>query len=134
MSMRNKKSMKSIHNNKIPDWLIAKVIFVTCLFLCGCGSDDDITIVQADPIPKVIVYGRDSCGITTVTKSELDNEEIPYAYKDIDITENTIEMWNKVRATSWYQGGGVGLPVVDVRGTVMERPSIEEIKSALYDQ
>ena len=117
----------------IPRCQIAGVFFASCLLLWGCGKDADNTIVQAEPTAQVIVYGRDSCGFTVMTKSELDNEEIPYVYKDIDVNENSIEMWKKVRAASWYQGGGVGLPVVDVKGTVMERPSIEEIKSALND-
>ena len=114
-----------------PESLFIVVFVVTCLLLSGCGSDDENTIVQANPSLQVIVYGRDSCGITTATKSALENESIAYVYKNVDITKNAIEMWDKVKATSWYQGGSVKLPVVDVKGTVMERPSIEDIKSTL---
>ena len=112
---------------------IAVVALVTLILVGGCGRDDGNSIVRADPSPEVIVYGRGACSITTATRTALDAEGISFVYKDVDVAENGHEMWEKVKATSWYEGGSVGLPVVDVKGIVMERPSIEEIKSALGD-
>jgi len=116
-------------------WMAAVCgLVATYLFLPGCGSADENAIVKVErPAPDVIVYGRDTCGITTATRSTLDDEQIRYEYKDLENGKNEIEMWKKVFATSWFQGDSVGLPVVDVKGTVMERPSISEIKSALED-
>ncbi len=107
-------------------------LVLTCLWIPGCGSDEENTIMEVQPPPpQVIVYGRDTCGITTATRSALDDEKIRHIYKDVDVTQNGVEMWKKVYAASWYQGGSVGLPVVDVKGDVWERPSIEDIKTAL---
>lgn len=106
----------------------------------------------ADSTPQITiyVYGHDKCGYTRGTRRDLTNANIPFVYKKIRLfdednpTDEEIaekdaasnEMWRKVRASSWYEGGSVGLAIVDVEvdgnAHVFERPSVnDDIKPLL---
>ncbi len=99
----------------------------------GCAGDSDDNEVEVySASSSVIVYGRDTCSLTTSLKSQLDAEGIDYTYKNIDESDAYSEMWEKVQAASWYTAGSsVGLPIVDANGTVLERPSVDDIKALL---
>jgi glutaredoxin len=113
-----------------------KTVIITMfiiVLLAGCAdSSGDKDVVSYSTSSNVIVYGRDSCSFTTSLKSQLDSEGINYTYQNIDNEDSSDEMWEKVIKTSWYlDGESVGLPVVDVNGTVLTRPLVNEIKNYL---
>jgi len=82
------------------------------------------------PGTELIIYGRNSCGMCAGLKGDLDREGIPYRMVSIDDFDGNNEMFEKAATTEWYanSGGSVGLPVVDVWGDVMMRPSVADIK------
>jgi glutaredoxin len=110
---------------------LAAAALAACLLATGCTDDETPTGPAGDSPPQVIVYGRDTCAYTSATRSALETAGIVFTYRSIDVAANATEMWEKVFATSWYTGGSVGLPVVDVDGAVLERPSLAEIQSLL---
>lgn len=86
----------------------------------------------ANTSSEVIVYGRNACGITSALRRNLDAAGISYTYRNVDQKAAGNEMWNKLAKTSWYKSGtSIGLPVVDVKGSVIERPSVQEIQDRL---
>ncbi|AFG37432.1 glutaredoxin family protein [Spirochaeta africana] len=111
--------------------IVLSSLLALVLFTFGCdifGEDSE----SDSPSYSIIIYGRETCGFCRSTKSVLDEENLSYTFKDIDeSTENQQEMWNKVYDSDWYEDGGVGLPIVYVNGTVMERPTLEEIKAEM---
>lgn len=72
---------------------------------------------------KLIVYGSSSCSFTSMLRTFLVEHGVQYTFKDIDIHAGAQnEMWAIVNNASWYGGGSVSLPVVEVNGTAFERP------------
>jgi glutaredoxin len=107
----------------------ALLLLAAVLVAGACGDDDP---VQPAPAPQITVYGSDGCGWTVSMKSDLDESGLAYIYKDVDVQTNLNEMWSKVFDAPWYESGSsIGLPIVDVKGTVLERPSLEEITTHL---
>ena len=118
---------------------------ILAFLLIGCKTnettttqitDDTIEIDQTDNTDtgssEIILYGRPTCGICAALQSQLDLKKIKYTYKNIDTdTAARDEMWKKVYASSWYSGGSVGLPIVDVMGEVYMRPTIEQIEAQI---
>jgi glutaredoxin len=113
--------------------VFAAAALASCLFLAACGDDEGNSAIRTQSTYDVIVYGVDGCGYTVRTLKSLDDEKIPYDYRDVDILEYKLEMWDKIRETAWWDSGVVWLPVIDIKGTVLERPSIDDIKSLLGD-
>lgn len=81
-------------------------------------------------LPELVIYGRDGCGMCRHLKTQCDKEGVQYEFRSCDTEQGNQEMWAKASSTEWYKssGGSVGLPVVDVYGECMMRPSIEQIK------
>lgn len=79
------------------------------------------------PASELIVYGRDECGLCQRFKADCEQAGLAYRFVDLDSEDGGSEMWAKCCA----QGitGSIGLPVVDVYGKMVVRPSIQEVKS-----
>ncbi len=95
----------------------------------GCDSEVTTTNLSAS---DVIVYGTVSCGYTTGLMSDLDGAAIPYTFKDIESDPGAEEeLLGKIADADWFDGGPVDLPVVDVQGTLLMRPTLEDIEALL---
>eukprot|EP00435_Cladocopium_sp_Y103_P017025 s2756_g4.t1 len=86
--------------------------------------------VDVPPMAELVIYGRDSCGMCTAFKKECEKNKLKYRYANIEDAAVKTEMFRKVRACSWFKGGRFGLPLVDVYGTIQERPSIASVLEA----
>lgn len=79
------------------------------------------------PAPEqLVVYGRDSCGHTSLLRSLLDDAEIDYTYANIDKGFIELEMWIKL---GWLSGDTVSakLPVIEYQNNIMERPLVGDL-------
>jgi len=79
---------------------------------------------------ELVVYGRSSCSACTRFKGSCEHGGLKYRFADIDVAENKAEMLRKLRAAEWFKGGKFGLPLVDVYGRMVQRPSFAEVKAA----
>ena len=76
----------------------------------------------------ILVYGRESCGLTQAFIGKLKKEKINYKLIDIDNDDNSNEMWQKLFKI-YPNGGSVTLPVVDVNGQII--PGANEITAEM---
>ncbi len=81
------------------------------------------TVFAADD--ELVIYGRDRCAHTTRLREELEQSDIPFLYADIDKTFVEVEMWVKLGALTG-KATRAQLPVVEINGLVMQRPSLED--------
>lgn len=79
------------------------------------------------PAPEeLVVYGRDSCGHTSLLKDLLDDADVDYIYANIDKGFIETEMWVKL---GWLSGRTIAakLPVVEYQNNLMERPKVSDL-------
>lgn len=88
------------------------------------------TDLKNKALAEVILYCRDSCRWCSSLSLEYQKNGIKYSKVDITDKLNQREMWKKVRAAR-LGGGRIGLPVVDIAGTVRVRPSAADVKKIL---
>jgi glutaredoxin len=69
----------------------------------------------------VVVYGRDTCGITKRMRAALDRAGVPYEYKSVDNAGVGDELHPRMQAAG-LDTGRYGLPVVDVNAEMFIRP------------
>ena len=94
------------------------------------GEITDVSGLVEEGSDKLIIYGRKTCGMTTRFQSQLDAAKIAYSFMSVDAREGSAEMWPKLQKSGLDLSRGVGLPVVDVYGTMAIRPSVTDVKSA----
>ncbi len=86
------------------------------------------------PAPdQLVVYGRDSCGHTTLLRELLDEAGVNYVYANIDKGLIEMEMWVKL---GWLSGDTVSakLPVIEYQNNIIERPHVGELLAQLTSQ
>lgn len=88
------------------------------------------TDLKDKALPEVILYSRDSCQWCSSLSAEYQKHGIKYRKVDITDKPNQREMWSKVRAAG-LKGGRIGLPVVDIAGTVRVRPTAADVEKIL---
>ena len=74
---------------------------------------------------EVVLYGRDTCGWCSHVAADFTSNGIQFRKVDIDDDAGSAEMWRKVR-TNPEIGSCIGLPVVDICGSIRMRPTAEE--------
>eukprot|EP00435_Cladocopium_sp_Y103_P032632 s2865_g8.t1 len=79
---------------------------------------------------ELVVYGRESCSACKRFRGSCEHHGIKYRFADIDSGSNKADMLRKLRATEWFKGGKFGLPLVDVYGKLLQRPSEATVKAA----
>ena len=83
--------------------------------------------------PYVVVYGRDSCGLTKHMRQSLERAGIPFQYEVIDQREVAELVWARMKQsridTSSYM-----LPVVDVNAKLYLEADPAEIVAAYRKQ
>jgi hypothetical protein len=78
------------------------------------------------PIPYVVVYGRQSCGLTRQMMQDLDQRDIDYIFKSMDDQPVRDEIFPRMRAAGLDTRSFL-LPVVDVSGWLLVHPSISAV-------
>jgi hypothetical protein len=107
-------------------FLVVLVVFV------GYASYGKINAVaRGGPPPLhetsyVVVYGRDTCGITTRMLADLDRSGIPYEYKRVNEPQVSQELHPRMEAAG-LKTSRYGLPVVDVNAEMIIRPSANTV-------
>ncbi len=86
-------------------------------------------------LSTLVVYGRNSCGITQSMRSFLEQHHVPYIYANIDNPLLNKEMWFRLHqvAASDPDPGYAYFPVIRINGETLERPDEETVLS-LYQQ
>lgn len=75
----------------------------------------------------VILYGNEKCGYCKETRKWLDENRIPYVYRDVELYGTyQEEMYRKLSGA-----GTARFPVLDVKGQMLIRPSRDDIARAL---
>ncbi|MFH2122199.1 MAG: RHS repeat-associated core domain-containing protein [Pseudomonadota bacterium] len=100
-----------------------KIIRVWVLVIAGLAVV--VPSAWADNVhyDKIIVYGSSTCYYTSLLQTFLIEHGVQYTYKDIDKHAGALsEMWAVVENASWYGGGSVSTPIVEVNGTAFEQP------------
>lgn len=108
-----------------------KTLAVFAVFLMAFGGAylamNHKRIFPADD--EIVIYGRDSCAITTGMRDFLEERNIAYAYADIDKPLLSQELAAQLKLTS---ARPVRLPVILIAGRVIERPE-KEVVIRLHD-
>jgi len=76
--------------------------------------------------PRVIVYGRDSCGYTRSTVVALDVASVPFRYLRTTDPEVRRTLFAKMDAAG-IPDGPFKLPVVEIDGTLSMRPAVDDM-------
>jgi glutaredoxin len=80
---------------------------------------------------SILVYGRKSCGFTQTMRQNLDKNKYHYTYYDVDKNKAKLsEMWGKIHR-GCPSCTSTKLPVMDLNGKVLIRPSFEEVKKKI---
>lgn len=77
----------------------------------------------------VVVYGRESCGITRMVRAGLAERGIPYTFANIDIRAIDDELSFKLGPD--FKEPRITLPVVHVAGRVLLTPTAQQVQEAL---
>lgn len=89
------------------------VLIISSLITISCKKDED----PADTTPdnwEIFVYGITDCGLCTSFEADLDKENIPYSFYDINTNnEKRAEMMNKLGAAG-IPSDSIQWPIVDV--------------------
>ncbi len=80
---------------------------------------------------SVVVYGRESCGITKLVRAGLEAKHIRYIFADIDIRAINDELNYKLGPN--FKEPSYTLPVVHVGGLLMLSPTADQIQQALMN-
>ena len=97
-------------------------------------SHDEFTTIKADPLyaePYVVVYGRESCGLTQQTMKDLRLKNIPFKFKVVDDKAVANVLHSRMRS-SGIDTRRYNLPVVDVNNNISIRPSSGAISQIFY--
>ena len=76
----------------------------------------------------VAVYGRNTCGYTQQTIADLKNKGFNYKYYTVDESDTADLLHSRMEAVGISTRRYL-LPVVDVNGKLLVRPSLSEIES-----
>ena len=80
---------------------------------------------------SILVYGKKSCGFTQTMRQNLDKNKYHYTYYDMDKNKAKIsEMWDKIHR-GCPSCSSTRLPVMDLNGKILIRPSFEEVKKKI---
>lgn len=77
----------------------------------------------------VIVYGRESCGITKAVRQGLTSKGISYVFADVNVKAVDDELWYKLGTR--FTEPTITFPIVHVAGRMLLTPSAEQVQDAL---
>ncbi|MBF0300392.1 MAG: hypothetical protein HQK51_16865 [Oligoflexia bacterium] len=119
----------------LPFSLFLSLFLSQTLFLSGCKSSSSSanTPASSPASTDCIEYSTTTCSNCIALKNQLIEAKISYTEKYTDnSTSNYNEMMSKVRSASWYTTGmAITMPIVDVKGHILQNPTLAEIQSYL---
>jgi glutaredoxin len=87
-------------------------------------------LISADKMPEIILYGNEKCGYCQETITWLQEQNIPFIYRDVEqYGTYQEEMFNKMLRAGLSKTAY--FPVLDIKGQIIMRPKFNEIKKAL---
>lgn len=103
-------------------------ILILFLFIMSATSSEMAPVLKAaENGGGIILYGNEKCGYCRETRRWLDDNGIPYTYRDVELYGTfQEEMYRKLSGA-----GTARFPVLDVKGQMLIRPTGEEIQRAL---
>ncbi|MEH6447825.1 MAG: glutaredoxin domain-containing protein [Oleispira sp.] len=113
----------------INKWTLVLIFCVGYYFWDNKGVD---IIEPLYAQPYVVVYGRDSCGITKKTKKYLDRKGISYQYENVDDNDVANLLHSRMRAAG-LATRRYNLPVIDVNGEMAVRPKNDWIANTFVE-
>ena len=90
-----------------------------------------LVTIAGEAFGEVILYGRKTCGLCTRMMKNLDNDGIPYTFKNIDDRNNQSEI-KDIREKAGIKEH-FRLPLMDINGIIKVSPSFEEVKK-IYEE
>ena len=87
-------------------------------------SEEEIMPAKKSDKPKVLVYSTPTCPFCKMAKEFLKDKKI--AFKDLNVAED-----DKARSDMIEKSGQMGVPVLDINGTIIIGFDKEAIKKAL---
>ena len=106
---------------------LALLLFIAIAVAMGWEHyKNPVTIEPLVATPYVFIYGRNSCGLTKRTLREVRQYGLNYKYAIIDEKQVADIIHTRMRE-SGISTTRYNLPVVDVNGSILIRPKIEDI-------
>mgnify|MGYP000208562918 CR=1 FL=1 len=121
-------------NKLLYPWWNMKNILVLAIVFFGCFQMWERYANSPEPIydePYVAVYGRDSCSFTKRMISSLKSKGVNYHYFIVDDKSVASELHTRMESAG-LSTRRYNLPVVDVNGDILVRPTLSEVLSE-YD-
>jgi glutaredoxin len=108
-------------------WYIKIVALMSILMVSFLGTYIGINHDRLFPRQdQVVIYGRDSCRVTSALRQYLDERTVPYIYANIDKPLMKLEFEAQLNLS---EERAVPLPVVLVGGRTLESPDQEAVLS-----
>jgi glutaredoxin len=103
--------------------LLTLLVLIPALFTAYCVVNRDRLF---PPHNAVVVYGRETCGITKMVRAGLEAKHIPYTFADINIQAIKDEMNYKLGPR--FKEPSFTLPLVHVGGKLLLSPTADQIQ------
>lgn len=105
--------------------LWAALVLIPSLLALHCFIHRDRIFPYTD---TVIVYGRETCGITRMVRAGLSAQGIPYTFANIDVQAIDDELWHKLGPR--FKETRITLPIVHVAGEMLLTPTAQQVQEA----
>ena len=109
--------------------LLAVLVAVPTLFSLYCYINRDRIFPERGTI---VVYGRESCGITQMVRNDLAKKGIPYVFADVNISAINDELRYKLGPK--FRERSYTYPVVHVSGKILLTPTADQVQSELASE
>lgn len=106
--------------------LLTLVVLIPTVFSMYCFAYRDRIFPAMN---TVVVYGRETCGITRMVRNGLEAKQIPYIFADINIGAVNDELRYKLGPR--FKERSYTLPVVHVRGKLLLTPTADQVEQEL---
>lgn len=98
---------------------LAPILGATILVFLSCGSSNQDT--------EITVYGSPACSLCSELRAELEEREIPYEFVDLSESRQAVrELSLELADEAWFSGA-IEMPIVEIAGELLRRPSIDRI-------
>ena len=141
-----KSSTPPAETRPMDDWggilfwlLVAFLVSFVCVladdYSSSAVSGDAVSKADVSPLydrPYIVVYGRDRCGNTQHLLSDLNGAGVEYRYEIVDEKGVTAIFKPRLVDAGLLRSANqqTSLPVVDVNGTMMISPDLDDVLSA----
>ena len=106
--------------------LLTLIVVIPALFSAYCYVNRDRIFPERGTI---VLYGRETCGITRMVRNELAARGIPYVFADVNISAIDDELRYKLGPK--FSEPRYTYPVVHVGGKILLTPTADQVHKAL---